>query len=142
MLLINPEKIASVMALKTVPHSFAELDDMVVKGLPKGALKASIDHLFTRGDERQQFLYQIIPEATYKRRKTTLSASESERVERLARIIATASYVWNSDEEARLFLTSPHTLLEDRTPLDVSLTELGARRVEELLWQIFYGIPA
>ena len=49
------------MALKTLPHSFAELDEMVIKGLPKGALKASIDHLFQRGDERQQFLYKIIP---------------------------------------------------------------------------------
>lgn len=142
MMLITPEKIAFVMALKTVPHSFAQLDDMVTKGLPKGALKASIDHLFQRGDERQQFLYRIIPEATYKRRKTTLSASESERAERLARIFATASYVWNSDEDARAFLLAPHALLQGKTPLDVSLTELGARRVEELLWQLYYGIPA
>jgi putative toxin-antitoxin system antitoxin component (TIGR02293 family) len=87
-------------------------------------------------------LYQIVSEATYKRRKTTLSTSESERTERLARIFATALYVWNSDEDARAFLTTPHPLLQGKTPLDVSLTELGARRVEELLWQLYYGIPA
>ncbi len=140
--LITPEKIAMVMDLEILPHSHAQLDEMVSNGLPKGALKASIGHLFKRGDERQQFLYQIIPEATYKRRKTTLTASESERAERLARIFATASYVWNSDEDARSFLMSPHPLLQGKTPLDVSLTELGARRVEELLWQLYYGIPA
>jgi putative toxin-antitoxin system antitoxin component (TIGR02293 family) len=142
MMLTTPERIASVMGLKTIPHSFAQLDDMVIKGLPKGALKASIEHLFKRGDERQQFLYQIIPEATYKRRKTTLSPSESERTERLARVFATASYVWNSEEDARIFLKANHPLLQGRTPLDVSLTEIGARRVEELLGQLYYGIPA
>jgi uncharacterized protein (DUF2384 family) len=33
-------------------------------------------------------------------------------------------------------------LLEGRTPLEVAFTELGARRVEELLWKLFYGLPA
>jgi uncharacterized protein (DUF2384 family) len=33
-------------------------------------------------------------------------------------------------------------MLEGRTPLEVSLTELGARRVEELMWKLFYGLPA
>ena len=45
MLLVSPEKIAAVMALAPVPHSFAELDEMVSRGLPKGALKASIDQI-------------------------------------------------------------------------------------------------
>ena len=142
MMLVTPEQIASVMALKVIPNSFAELDQMVSKGLPKAALKASIGHLFKRTDERQRFLYQIIPEATYKRRKATLSANESERAERLARIFATASYVWNKDDDARNFLVTPHSLLQGKTPLEVSLTELGARRVEDLLWQLYYGIPA
>ena len=33
-------------------------------------------------------------------------------------------------------------MLQGRTPLDVSMTELGARRVEELLWKLYYGIAA
>ena len=41
--LVTPEKIASVMALQPVPHSFAELDERVASGLPKDALKASVD---------------------------------------------------------------------------------------------------
>lgn len=43
--------------------------------------------------------------------------------------------------DAREFLSTPHPKLEGRTSLDVALTELGARRVEELLWN-FYGPPA
>lgn len=142
MVLVTPEKIAHIMALMPVPHSFAELDELVSKGLPKGALKASIDHIFKNSDDRKQLLYRIIPEATYKRRRETLSAEESGRAERLARIFATAEYVWNSEEDARAFLVTPHSMLQGRTPLDVSLTELGARRVEELLWRLYYGIAA
>ena len=140
MLLVTPEKIASTMSLIPIPHSFAELDRLVSHGLPKQALKAIVDIVGMNTEERKQLLYRIIPEATYKRRRDKLSAEESERTERLARVYATAQYVWHSDDDARKFLHSPHPLLQDRTPLDVSLTELGARRVEELLWQLYYGI--
>jgi len=71
-----------------------------------------------------------------------LSAEESELTERLARIYSTAQFVWNSEEEARLFLHTPHPLLQGCSPLDVSMTELGARRGEELLWRLYYGIAA
>jgi uncharacterized protein (DUF2384 family) len=33
-------------------------------------------------------------------------------------------------------------MLQGRAPLDVSMSELGARRVEELLWKLYYGIAA
>jgi putative toxin-antitoxin system antitoxin component (TIGR02293 family) len=118
------------------------LDSLVTNGLPKHALKAIIDNIGLNTEERKQLLYRIVPEATYKRRRDKLNAEESERTERLARIYATAQYVWNSEEEARLFLHAPHPLLQGRSPLDISKTELGARRVEELLWRLYYGIAA
>lgn len=142
MVLVTPEKIASVMALFPIPHSFAALDDLVAHGLPKDALKASVDRVYLSGEDRKKLLYRIIPEATYKRRRSTLTADESGRAERLARIFATADYVWNSEDDARAFLSRPHPMLQGRTPLDVSMTELGARRVEELLWKLYYGIAA
>lgn len=142
MILVTPEKIASVMSLFPVPHSFAELDELVAHGLPKAALKASVDRVCETGEDRKKLLHRIIPEATYKRRRSNLTADESERAERLARVFATADYVWNSEEDARAFLSSPHPMLQGRTPLDVSLTELGARRVEALLWKLYYGIAA
>ena len=84
MVLVTPEKIASVMALFPVPHSFAELDDLVAHGLPKDALKASVDRVCVSGEDRKKLLYRIIPEATYKRRRSNLTADESERAERHA----------------------------------------------------------
>ncbi|MBU0499250.1 MAG: DUF2384 domain-containing protein [Gammaproteobacteria bacterium] len=142
MALVGPEKIASVLDITPPPHSFAELDDLVSQGLPKSALEAGVEHVCMDRDGRKQLLHRLVPEATFKRRRNRLTAAESARAERLARIFATAQYVWGSDEDARTFLHAPHSLLQGLTPLDVSLTEIGARRVEELLWRLYHGIAA
>lgn len=140
MFLVAPERIAAVMALSSTPMSLPELDAMVAKGLRKTALKASVARIYLGTADRKLLLYKIIPEATYKRRRDRLSPRESERTERLARVVAAAEYVWNSEEHSRIFLTSPHPLLQGQAPVDVAMTELGARRVEELLSQLFFGI--
>ncbi|MEK6346761.1 MAG: antitoxin Xre/MbcA/ParS toxin-binding domain-containing protein [Burkholderia sp.] len=138
---VTPEAIAAVMDLSPVPHTLAELESRVRDGLPKSALRAGVAHAVGSTEARRTLLASIIPEATYKRRRDRLTRDESEKAERLARVVATATYVWNDAEDARAFLSAPNPLLEGRTPLDVALTELGARRVEETLWQLFYGLP-
>jgi Protein of unknown function (DUF2384) len=40
---------------------------------------------------------------------------------------------------AQRFLTTTHGQLEGQRPIDIALTELGARRVEELLWKLYHG---
>ncbi len=142
MSLVTPEQIAAVMALAPAPRSFAELDEQVAEGLPKAALKAGVERLGRNADERRVLLHRVVPEATWKRRRDRLSAPESEKTERLARVYATARHVWDSDEDARAFLHTPHAMLEGRAPLEVAMTELGARRVEALLWRLFFGIAA
>lgn len=141
MMMVSPEKIATVMALTPLPHSFAELEERVREGLPKTALSEGVLHTARTPDERRALLFRIIPEATFKRRRDRLSPDESEKTERLARIFATASHVWDDEADAREFLYTPHPLLDNCRPIDVSMTELGARRVEELLWKLFYGLP-
>jgi putative toxin-antitoxin system antitoxin component (TIGR02293 family) len=142
MMLVSPEDVAGVMDLRPLPHTLAELEARVRDGLPKSALRAGVAHATQGADARRALLARIIPEATYKRRRDRLTPDESEKTERLARIVATASYVWADADDAREFLASPHPELEGRAPLEVALTELGARRVEELLWKLFYGLPA
>jgi len=67
-----------------------------------------------------------------------LAALASLRVE----LLVLAAYVWGSETDAQAFLHAPHPMLEGQTPLDVALTEPGVRRVETLLWQLFYGVTA
>lgn len=141
MQLVSPESVAAVMALHPVPHSLAELEARVREGLPKSTLRTSVESAACSVDAQRALFAQIISEATYKRRRTRLTRDESEKTERLARVVATAFHVWGNPEDARQFLATRHPLLEGRAPIDVGLTELGARRVEELLWTLFYGLP-
>ena len=139
---VNPERIAKVMGLRTKIRSIGDLSSAIQAGLPKAALKASLARVFPEGSEQTALLYRIIPEATFKRRRDLLKPDESERIERIARVIATAEYVWDDELEARRFLILPHPELDSERPIDMALSELGARRVEQLLWQLYYGVAA
>jgi putative toxin-antitoxin system antitoxin component (TIGR02293 family) len=139
--LVSPQLIADVMGLPQRIRSLSDLADAVRSGLPKSALRASASRLFPTAAAQTELIHSVIPEATFKRRKDLLKPDESERTERLARVIATAQYVWDDDEDARRFLITPHSELAGQRPVDVALTELGARQIEELLWKLFYGLP-
>ena len=71
---------------------------------------------------------------------TPQKLDEPGKIERLARVCAAALYIWDDEPLAHEFLNTPHPLLNERSPLDVAMTEAGARRVEEVLWQLFYGV--
>jgi putative toxin-antitoxin system antitoxin component (TIGR02293 family) len=122
--------------------SIAALNDAVLQGLPKAALRRTASRIFASKTQQKQLMNRIVPEATFKRRRDRLSAAESERTERMARVIANAEYVWDDREDARRFLTTAHPVLAGKTPIDAAMTELGARQVEEILGQIFHGLPA
>jgi putative toxin-antitoxin system antitoxin component (TIGR02293 family) len=143
--MIDSERVAEVMGgpevLGGAVCSLSNLETVVNAGLPKEALKRVVERAIGERQERRQLLHAIVPEATYKRRQV-LSPDASERTERLARVVATAEYVWGDPELARRFLHEPHPMLEGRAPVRVALTELGARRAEDVLWSLFYGLPA
>lgn len=140
--MIEVEKIAEVMGLKKSIHSLGDLAKAVERGLPKSALRSCVQWAMPGKPEQKTLLYKIVPQATFKRRKTHLKLDESERTERLARVIATAEHVWNDRDDAQAFFRTPHPELDGKRPIDAAYTELGARRIEELLWKIFYGLPA
>jgi putative toxin-antitoxin system antitoxin component (TIGR02293 family) len=122
-------------------ESIAELADRVSEGLPKSTLRNTVRRIFDSPAEANEWMYRIVPEATYKRR-TRLTPAESERTERLARVIASAEIVWDDRADAKNWLLTPHPELQGKRPLDLALSELGARQVEELLDRIYYGVPA
>jgi putative toxin-antitoxin system antitoxin component (TIGR02293 family) len=143
--MVRPESIAEVMGGTAIlgrrVRSIGDLEKTISLGLPKRALRIAVERVYLTTGDRRRAMFRIVPEATFKRR-TRLSHDESERTERLARVIAAAEYTWNDQDDAREWLTKPHPELGKRTPLDTAMTELGARRVEDLLDRLFYGIPA
>jgi putative toxin-antitoxin system antitoxin component (TIGR02293 family) len=138
------ERVADVLGGRTVLRStvqtWGDLDRLVRAGLPKRSLQTLARRAIEPGASVSEFVYSVVPPATFKRR-TRLSPEESERTERLARIVAFAEALWEDEREARAFLNRPHSLLDGDTPLNVSRTELGARRVERLLQDIEHGLP-
>ena len=122
-------------------RSTSDLENLIEGGIPKAALRHALQRVFAVASERNRILYLVVPQATFKRRTSRLRPSESERTERLARVIAAAEMVWEDREDAREWLTQPHPELSGRTPIESALTELGARRVEQVLDKLEYGLP-
>ena len=123
-------------------RSLLQLDRVVERGLPKVTLRNVARRVFPEASKQREIMRRVVPEATYKRRRDRLSPAESQRTERLARIVAMAEEVWEDREQARRFLTTPHPEMSGKTPLAAALTELGARQAEEVMARIVYGLPA
>ena len=143
--MVNADKVAQVlggsMTLKTVVISTHDLVGAVISGLPKQSLRRTVQRVYSEPKQVNELVYRLVPEATYKRR-TRLTQGESEKTERLARVIAAAEHVWEDDQSAREWLTKAHPELAGQTPIECAMSELGAREVEELLDKLFYGLPS
>ena len=139
--MIAPQSIAEILGLGPAVHTLVELESAVSAGLPKRALERLSARLYLDRKVASAYKFKVVPQATWKRRTKKLSVDESERIERLARILAHAEYVWDDREQAREWMSKPHRELHNSTPLEVARTELGARRVEDLLDKLFYGLP-
>jgi len=143
--MVRPERIVEVMGGSAILgrriKSIGDLEKAISHGLPKRTLRSAAERVYASPGEVRRVMFRVVPEATFKRR-TRLSAAESERTERLARVIAAAEYAWDNRDDAREWLIKPHPELGNRTPLESAMTELGARRAEDLLDRMFYGIPA
>ena len=120
-------------------RTWADLERVVREGLPKRSLQLVARHVVEPGTAPNELVYRVVPQATFKRRDR-LSAEESERTERLARVAALADVMWEDEAESRAFLNRSHPLLGGETPLNVARTELGARRVERLLHDAEHGL--
>lgn len=137
------ERVAALLGgravLRSTVRTWVDLERVVRAGLPKRSLQLVARHAVEPGTRTNELVYRIVPPATFKRR-TRLSTEESERTERLARVVALVESIWENQAEARRFLNRPHPLLGGKTPLDVAQTELGARRVERLLHDVEHGL--
>ena len=139
---VEPGRIAQVLGLRRKVTSVEQLEQQVAVGLPKATLGTVARHVYGSSPEAAALMQRVIPAATFHRRGNEMKPQEGERVERLARVIATAEHVWDNAEDARVFLSTGHSMLGGKRPIEVALTELGARRVENLLWSLFHGVAA
>src|SRR5947207_2511486 len=110
-----PERVAKVLGgpavLRRNVRTWTDLERIIASGLPKRSLQLVAQRTVAPGASVNEFVYSVVPSATFKRRQR-LTTDESERTERIARIIALTDALWDDENEARRFLNRPHPLLE------------------------------
>jgi putative toxin-antitoxin system antitoxin component (TIGR02293 family) len=83
---------------------------------------------------------------TFQRKKDMpaklLSQEQSGRTWKFAEILARATEVFGSQQEAEEWLERPAIGLEQRRPIDLLATPAGVELVEDLLVRIDYGVYA
>jgi putative toxin-antitoxin system antitoxin component (TIGR02293 family) len=119
----------------------SELRTLTREGLPVDVLTRLAGELGI--DSKRLALVVGISERTLSRRLASgglLTAEESDRTVRLARVVAMAIDTLSTTRKASLWLQSPNLVLEGQMPLDLLDTDTGVRSVETVLGRIAYGI--
>ena len=76
-----------------------------------------------------------------RREKGRLTAEESDRLLRVSRVFGKALALFDGDvDAARAWFSVAAPALANRTPQDVSSTEIGAREVENLVGRLEHGV--
>jgi putative toxin-antitoxin system antitoxin component (TIGR02293 family) len=139
--MIAPQSIAEILGLGASIRTVDQLESAVSAGLPKRSLERLSARLYEDRRIANAYKFKVVPPATWKRRTKRLSVDESERTERLARVLAAAEHVWDDRSQAREWMNKPHRELNGQSPIEAARTELGARRVESLLDKLYFGLP-
>lgn len=132
--------------LRKVPQSPLEAHEMLLNGLPSRALFHLVQNLaFLRWDDSLARAIGM-SHRTYQRHASVsakpLSPEQSGRTWKLAEILAKATSVFGSKQEAEQWLERPAIGLDQRKPIDLLATPAGVELVEGLLVRLEYGVYA
>src|SRR5215470_9947614 len=137
------QEAARVLGLRRVPANELELAHMARQGLPSATLSKLSGSLgWTRAALIEQLGIAPRTAARRLRRKEPLSTTESERVLRVARVLARAIEVFESRDAAKQWLQEASTALGERKPIDLLATDIGTEVVLNELGKIDHGFFA
>jgi putative toxin-antitoxin system antitoxin component (TIGR02293 family) len=112
--------------------------DRVRAGLDVAEVAALVSEGILTTDE----IHKVLPPRTLARRKSVgepLTVEESDRVARLVRVVARAARVFDDPELRSAWLRTGNPALGGERPIDLAVTDMGARRVETVLDRIAWG---
>jgi putative toxin-antitoxin system antitoxin component (TIGR02293 family) len=119
-----------------------DLIDEVERGLPTKAYAAVAKALNLTPDEEDSLLQISLRTRARWKQRSRLDPATSDRLVRLARILALAIDVLESESHAVEWLREPSDVFGDRTPLEMMTTDIGADKVTNMLYQLEHGIYA
>lgn len=145
---LNPELVAEILGgAKILRHplrSPLDAHDMILKGLPAESLRYLLDNLLiikmTASLENAVGMSLRTIQRLKKKPAKALSKEQSGRTWKFAEILAKATEVLGSKEEAEKWLERPALGLNQRRPIDLLGTPAGVELIENFLTQLDYGV--
>ena len=143
----NPRQVEGVVSVlggaKVVGKSVRSPEDLaerVRKGLPFAALLAVMEQYGISRDVLCTILHLSARNFLRRKEQKRLSPDESDRLYRLARVIAHANRVFEDPEESADWIQSPNSALGKQQPLNLLDTDIGVQQVDQVLGRIEHGI--
>lgn len=138
-------KLGGKKVLRVDLKSEADLIAAVRKGLPSESLDIVFGS-FAKMMGLQASLYQAVGSARTLQRKraehSVLSADESDRLARLARMIVRAEQALDDTDKALDWMASPNRALRGERPIDLLDSDAGSLAVERILGRIEHGVSS
>jgi putative toxin-antitoxin system antitoxin component (TIGR02293 family) len=131
------------MVLGSMIESDLEAHELLHRGLPRAALSSLVDNLHViQADEATEALGMSL--RTLQRHKNTpaapLDVQQSGRAWKFAEILAKATHVLGSQDEAEQWLKRPAIGLDQKRPIDLLTTPAGVTLVEDYLGRLEYDV--
>ena len=119
-----------------------DLLEEVERGLPVRAYEVVAEALELTPLEEDRLLQVSLRTRARWKKRARLDAATSDRLVRLARILALAVLVLESREYAVAWLREPSPALGGRSPLAAVASDPGAEKVSNMLYQMEHGVYA
>ncbi|MDQ6704381.1 MAG: DUF2384 domain-containing protein [Acidobacteriota bacterium] len=133
------EELGGDPALGRPLRTEADLQAAIREGFPQSVIE-EVMHAADLTLKQLAAALDLSPRSLQRRRgQGRLAVYESDRVYRLARIVALAKHYLGDNETAMRWLRRPNRALGGSAPLEMIDTEPGARKVENVLGRIAYG---
>lgn len=142
------ERVATLLGgrkiLRTTLKSPLDAHEMILRGIPARALTHLVDQLVVLQPTKSLERAVGMSLRTFQRRKEAgakpLNQEQSGRAWKFAEVLARASDVLGSQEEAEKWLDRPAMGLDQRRPIDLLATPAGVELVEDHLTRLAYGV--
>ena len=117
-----------------------DLREAVRAGLPLVALRSLQESLQLSREGLSRMLSMPARTMARRQKQARLTADESDRLIRVARVMANAKRVLGSRDKAARWLRTANRALDGAAPLSLLDTDIGAEQVSEILGRIEHGI--
>ena len=128
---------------KVLGRALRTPEDLVARvreGLPFSALMVVSEHYGISREVLCAILHLSRRNLLRRKEQNRLSAEESDRLYRLARVLAHANRVFRDPEESADWVQAPNRALGKQPPLSLLDTDIGAQQVDDVLGRIEHGI--